>query len=180
MGKATEDLRKEHEAILHVLKIVDKMISAEPKEEAIKLQFGNELINFLQIFADKCHHGKEEIYLFVELVNNGVRKEGGPIGVMLQEHNQGREYIALMSKSLEAKDLKEFIIVAEKYRDLLISHIDKENNVLFVTADQILDDLVQDELFEKFEQHEEKIVGHGIHKELHQMIHKWAAEFEVH
>jgi hemerythrin-like domain-containing protein len=177
MGKATQDLRKEHYSILHVLKIMDRVMSANNKEEFVKFKFGNELVYFLKIFADKCHHGKEENYLFEELVRNGVPKEGGPIEVMLREHNQGREYIAMMDKALESKDWTAFKAAAVKYRDLLKSHIEKENNVLFVMADQILDEAKQGELFEKFEQHEESVIGHGVHEELHAMIHRWSEEF---
>jgi hypothetical protein len=43
-----------------------------------------------------------------------------------------------------------------------------------------LDDARQNELFEKFENHEETVVGHGIHEELHAMIHKWEDEYNVH
>ena len=177
MGRATEDLRNEHEAILHVFTILDRMLSSTTKSDAENLQFGNELVNFLKIFADKCHHGKEEDLLFKELENKGVPNEGGPIGAMLQEHKQGREYIALMNKSLESKDLTNFKNAAIKYRDLLRNHIAKENNVLFMMADRLLDDKKQDELFAKFENHEETVIGHGVHEELHAKIHEWEVEF---
>ena len=180
MGKATQDLRKEHDSILHVLEILDVMISADNKENTEMLQNYTELVYFLKIFADKCHHGKEENILFLDLEKLGIPNQGGPIGVMLQEHNQGREYIALMDKALESKDLKEFNAAAARYSELLRSHIEKENNVLFVMADQTLDEARQDELFEKFEQHEETVIGHGVHEELHAMIHKWSKIFEVH
>ena len=98
---------------------------------------------------------------------------------MLKEHTQGREYIAQMNKSLESKDTTEFNTAATKYRDLLTSHIEKENNVLFSMADQLIDETEQDGLFEKFEQHEETVIGQGVHEELHSMIHKWATEFKV-
>jgi hemerythrin-like domain-containing protein len=179
MGKATQDLRKEHDAILHVFTIIDKMLSTDTKEDVEIFKFGNELIYFLKTFADKCHHGKEEDYLFKELVSRGIPNEGGPIGVMLQEHQQGREYISLMNKSLESKDLINFKTNAAKYRDLMRNHIDKENNALFVMADKVLDDARQNELFEKFETHEETVIGHGVHEELHSMIHKWEDEFTV-
>ena len=179
MGKATQDLRKEHDSILHVLKILDKMMTTDKKEDTVKLKYYNELVYFLKIFADKCHHGKEEKYFFVELVNKGIPNEGGLIGSLLQEHNQSREYVALMGKSLESKDLAEFNTAATNYSDLLKSHIEKENNVLFAMADQLLDEEIQDALFEKFEQHEESVIGHGVHEELHSMIHNWATEFEV-
>ena len=44
-------------------------------------------------------------------------------------------------------------------------------------AGKILDEEKQFELFEKFEKHEESIIGHGVHEELHGMIHKWSEEF---
>ena len=96
------------------------------------------IIYFLKIFADKCHHGKEENYLFKELVNKGIPNEGGPVGVMLQEHAQGRDYIAQMSKSVDDQNISGFNNAAVQYRDLLRRHIDKENNVLFMMADNVI------------------------------------------
>ncbi len=177
MGKATQDLRNEHDSILHVLEILDQALSSKDNDVGEMLRFGRELIRFLRTFADKCHHGKEEDYLFEEMVQKGAPKEGGPIGVMLQEHKLGREYIALMASSVDSNDLPNFIQAAEKYRDLLRPHIEKENTILFVIADQLLDDATQETLFEKFEQHEENVIGHGVHEELHAMIHQWEVEF---
>jgi Uncharacterized conserved protein len=179
MGKATQVLREDHEAILNVLKILDKMISINSKEELVLLQYYDEFAYFLKIFADKCHHEKEEKYLFRELVNKGVNRESGPIGIMLEEHNQGREYIALMNKSLESKDLAKFNIVAQKYLNLLRIHMEKENNILFVMADQLLDQSEQDDLFEKLKKHEESVIGYGVHKKFQSMIKKWAIKFEI-
>ena len=177
MGKATQDLRNEHEAILNVFQIMEKAFSLNAKEDDAVLVFGNELVYFLKIFADKCHHGKEEDYLFAELAGKGVQNEGGQIGMLLQEHRQGREYIARMGTSLESRDLANFKITAIQYRDLLKSHIDKENNDLFVKADALLNDDKQDDLAEKFESFEEGIIGHGVHEQLHSMIHQWELKF---
>lgn len=179
MGKATQDLRKEHDSILHVLSITDKIISSVIENTKI-MHFGKELVYFLKTFGDKCHHGKEENYLFKELEKEGIPNEGGPIGVMLQEHQEGRMYIDLMNKAVEAVDAANFKINASNYSNLLRSHIEKENNILFVIADKILGDTKQDELFMKFEQHEENVIGHGVHEKLHSMIHKWMEEFDIH
>jgi hemerythrin-like domain-containing protein len=177
MGKATQDLRNEHDSILHVLLILDKTLTSEKKDEAAIHKFGGELIYFLKTFADKCHHGKEENYLFEKMVHRGVPKEGGPIGVMLAEHKLGREYIAQMAGAVDSKDLAKFTEAAEMYRDLLRPHIQKENTILFVMADRLLDDAAQEAMFEKFEQHEESVIGHGVHEELHAMIHQWENQF---
>jgi hemerythrin-like domain-containing protein len=125
------------------------------------------------------NYGKEENFLFRELVIKGINCEDGPIEVMLQEHNLGREYMALMNKFLESKDLAEFNTVAVKYYNLLNNHIEKENNILFVMADQLLDNSEQDDLFEKFKKHGESVIGYGVHEKLYSIIHKWATKFEV-
>jgi len=179
MGKATQDLRKEHYDTLKVLRILDKMLISVGKDAAAKLQYYSELIHFLQVFVDKCHHGKEEKYLFVELENEGVKNEGGPIGDLLNDHNQGRQYIAAMTDAVQSKDLAKFNTAAAKYRDLMRLHIVKENNSLFPMADELLDEAKQDELFEKFERHEESVIGHGVHEELHAMVHRWSEDFDV-
>ena len=82
MGKATQDLRKEHEAILYVLQILDKMTESDNRDAETLFHYYGEVVYFLKTFADKCHHGKEENYLFKELVNKGIPNEGGPVGVM--------------------------------------------------------------------------------------------------
>lgn len=179
MGKATQDLLKEHDAILYVLQILDKMMISRNKKEEEMLGYYDEVVYFLKTFVDKCHHGKEENYLFHELVNKSIANEGGPIGVMLQEHEQGRSYITQMSSCLAAKDIFGFNDAAGLYRDLLRRHIEKENKVLFKIADEVLDEQEQLFLFQEFEQFEENVIGHGIHEKLHSMIDKWAQAFGV-
>ncbi|WP_089610629.1 hemerythrin domain-containing protein [Dehalobacterium formicoaceticum] len=177
MGQATKDLINEHNSILHVLEILDKMMADQTKAEDLKLRYYDELVYFLKIFADKCHHGKEENYLFKELISKGDVSVGGSVSELLQEHDLARSYIGQMNQALAEKSLVEFNKAAVQYRDLLRNHIDKENNDLFVIADRLFDDAFQDEMFEKFEQFEEEVIGHGVHEKLHHMIHKWSEEF---
>lgn len=178
MGKATIDLRNEHDAILFVLKVVDKMMVSQ-KDQAEMLKYYDELVYFLKIFADKCHHGKEENYLFKELVNKGIANQGGPVGAMLYEHEQGRKYIADMTAGLATKDIAGINAAAAGYSHLLRGHIEKENNVLFLLADKLIDEKQQELMFEKFEQFEEEVIGQGIHDKLHAMIDTWAEVFGV-
>ena len=179
MGKATQDLRKEHDTILYVLQILDKMMRSDNSGSETLLQYYDEVVYFFKIFADKCHHGKEEDFLFKELVKKGIPSEGGPVGVMLHEHAQGREYIAQMGRSIDEKSIEGFNNAAVLYRNLLHQHIEKENNVLFMMADKVIGEQEQNLLFEYFEQHEENVVGHGVHEKLHAMIDTWAQAFEL-
>lgn len=177
MGKATEDLRQEHKAILFVLEILDRMVLDTDIYNREKRQYRCELVEFLRTFADKCHHGKEENILFKALADSGVQNEGGPIGVMLGEHTQGRAYILQMTFGLIAGDMESFNEAATRYSMLLKSHINKENMVLFELADQVLDEERQAALYERFQEHEETVVGHGVHEQLHAQVDTWAAAY---
>lgn len=179
MGKAIQDLRKEHDSILYVLQILDKMVASDTLDLDTKLRYYGEVVYFLKIFADKCHHGKEENILFDELVSKGIHNENGPIGVMLSEHVQGREYVAQMNRAVENKDVAQFDQAAAQYANLLRHHIYKENNALFVMADNVLSEAEQNLMFEKFESREEDVIGHGVHERLHAMISDWAIVFPV-
>ena len=179
MGKATQDLRKEHESILYVLQILDKMMHTDSSEAETLFHYYCEVVYFLKIFVDKCHHGKEENYLFKELVEKGIQNAGGPVGAMLKEHVRGRAYIEQMSESLDQKDLVGFNAAAILYRDLLRAHIEKENEILFNMADRLIDEQAQSVIYEQFEQHEKTVIGHGVHEELHAMIYSWAEAYGV-
>ena len=101
------------------------------------------------------------------------------MGVMLQEHVQGRNYIAQMEQSLDIKNIEGFKNAAMLYSDLLRRHIEKENNVLFLMADKVINEQEQNFLFLQFEKHEENVIGHGVHEKLHSMIDTWAEIFDV-
>jgi hemerythrin-like domain-containing protein len=61
---------------------------------------------------------------------------------------------------------------AHGYISLLKGHIEKENTVLFVMADNLLSEKRQDELFEGFEKIEEERIGVGKHEQFHSLIKK--------
>jgi len=172
MSKAIDDLMHEHEAILFTLKVLGKMEAIAEKGQALDAEDAAALIGFLKEFADKCHHGKEEGILFPALEKAGVAKEGGPIGVMLREHEMGRELIRGMDEAIRRRpaDPAAFAKAAGSYAQLLTQHIDKENNVLFTMAERVLGDEHLDVVYERFEEHEEKVIGAGRHEELHAML----------
>src|SRR5512137_3026675 len=94
---ATEILRKEHDAILKMLDALDQTSLQLSGAASVQPSTLQGLLEFFQLFADRCHHGKEEDLLFPLLERRGVSRGGGPIGVMLFEHDRGRELIREMS-----------------------------------------------------------------------------------
>ncbi len=137
--------------------------------------------DFFKNFADRCHHGKEEKLLFEKLIQRGMSGEVGPIAVMLREHEDGRMHVRKMDElagvKRDAKTTNELIRHTRGYVELLSQHIQKEDNVLYPMANQILTSEDQEDLREGFEKVEEEIMGPGVHERYHHLIEEWEEKF---
>jgi hemerythrin-like domain-containing protein len=174
----TEDLINEHKAIKVMLSIMSKIAEDIKENKLFYTKDVEQIVDFLQTFADKCHHGKEENVLFPALVLAGIPKENGPIGVMLQEHTLGRGYIEEINIGVENCKLGDTCsseLIATNlinYVNLLQNHIQKEENILFPMANKTLSEQRQKEIFEQFEKIEEDVVGHGVHERYHELLNQ--------
>ena len=172
-----KDLKMEHDAVQMTLRILDKICQRiEKSGEIMDLQHLDQLLEFFKVFVDKCHHGKEEELLFPALENVGVSREGGPIAVMLHEHQQGRDHVQAMKAALsqykkgDRKAAAEFVKSARGYINLLDQHIYKENGVLFPLAEKHLSRQEQEKLWAGFEMIETRKIGVGKHDQFHKML----------
>lgn len=140
---ATSGLREEHQWILKVAGVLEEILNREP-DEGLDLDALEDCVSFIRLFADACHHGQEEDLLFPELQARGLPRETGPLAIMLQEHEMGRSYARHMVKALpgaregEAEARQILVNSARGYVKLIRGHINKEDNVLFNMADQIV------------------------------------------
>ncbi len=175
--KATQQLKDEHGGIKIMLRILEQV--CRQLEAAGNLNKGHfeGILEFLSVFVDMCHHGKEEELLFPALIAAGVPKEG-PVAVLLHEHEMGRNYVKAMSQAHAAylagdrSSSKDIARNARGYIALMKDHIEKENKVLFVTADSRLSEKTQNQLFEGFEKIEAERIGVGRHEEFHDLLEK--------
>ena len=182
MATATDVLRKEHDAILRMLEVTDQVAEQLDRGEKVAPGTLDDLLEFFRLFADRCHHGKEEELLFPALERKGMPRQAGPIGIMLIEHERGRALIQQMAQegtayaAGTAGAAGRWSQAARGYVQLLREHIYKENNILFVLAEQILTGSEQQELAAAFDQVEEEKMGAGTHERLHALIDKLTAE----
>ncbi len=123
--QATELLKNEHRVIEQVLNCLDRMVDWCLAEGVLDTHDARQAIAFFRNFADRCHHGKEENHLFPALEARGVARAGGPVGVMLCEHERGRTYLGGMEEAVadfeagEPGALNRFAAHAEAYLGLL-------------------------------------------------------------
>ena len=140
---ATSRLREEHQLILKVADAMQALVD-DAVEESWDFDAFGDCITFIRLFADACHHGKEEDLLFPALEEAGMSRQQGPIAVMLEEHRMGRQYVRFMSEALEparsgdTEARARLANAARGYVDLIRAHIMKEDNVLFNMADHVV------------------------------------------
>ena len=140
---ATSRLREEHQLILQVADAMQAQV-AEADAGNWDFEAFDQCVTFIRLFADACHHGKEEDLLFPELEKAGMSRQQGPIAVMLEEHRIGREYVRFMLDALEPakagdEDARARLRnAANGYVELIRSHIMKEDHVLFNMADHVV------------------------------------------
>ncbi len=182
MRSATSVLRNEHTAILAMLEAAEEAARRAEEGTIPNAQTLAGLLEFFKIFVDHCHHAKEEQLLFPALERKGMSRSGGPIGVMLYEHEKGRVLIRQMSDSWkaatngDANAAHTWVAAVRSYAALLQSHIAKENDILFVMADRVLSEAEQSDLVRAFDKLETEQIGEGTHERLHASIHKLSSE----
>jgi hemerythrin-like domain-containing protein len=176
--KPIEDLKAEHEGILLMLDILERMSERIVAGKSVPIDHLKQVLDFLQVFADKCHHGKEERLLFSAMEAAGIPKEGGPLAVMLSEHGRGRLFVGEMKNLASSYEKGEsgallvFTTPALQYVNLLRSHIWKENNVLFPMAEKAVPADKMKLIEEQFDRFEKEEIGQGTHEAFHEMIDK--------
>lgn len=138
---STALLREEHELILQVAEALRTIVDGR------ELDHDNveRCITFLRLYADACHHGKEEDLLFPSLEASGLPRDGGPVAVMLMEHDEGRVLVRDMAGAAPAaRDGDEAAAdvvraASQGFVELITAHISKENLILFDMADRLIE-----------------------------------------
>ncbi len=112
-------------------------------------------------------------------------REGGPVGVMLVEHDQGRGFVRAMEAALERYREGEKLagatlaVHARAYVELLRDHIAKEDSVLFPLTDRLLTETDVKELSRKFEQVETEVVPEGAERKYRALVGRLEQEMGI-
>lgn len=168
--KATEILSSEHRVIERVITALELGTDQLEKGQPVRPEFFIQASDFIKGFADGCHHLKEEGVLFKTLADNGMSVQGGPVGVMLAEHEQGRVFTRGMRQAAEAMQagdssaVQDVVFNARGYAVLLRQHIYKEDTILFPAADKLIPAAEQDQVLAGFEKVEHEETGEGVHE----------------
>ena len=140
MMKTTDILMAEHEVILNRLNLL-----AIDLQYSLRYRVGNiqKSIDFINNFADKFHHAKEEEIYFKWMGEKDSDCLEGPVKCMYQEHDMGRELVQSAQEALKQVskgDLEAEREVKENLRlfiAMLREHIEKENTMIYGIAEKL-------------------------------------------
>jgi len=174
--KATGILKHEHQAILLVVAAAEKEVAAVETTGKLHAKTVREMADFFKNFVDRCHHAKEEKHLFVMMHERGASLETGLVPAMLREHQQGRDLVRAIAEAVAGEGAPGAAAIGKAkaslaaYAELLRSHIDKEDGILYPMADGLLSPADQEALAEAFDRVESEELGEGVHEKYHAWI----------
>lgn len=182
--KSMEVLMSEHREIERGIRILEKICAVMETGRDTDVNDLDGLLVFLTVFADRCHHAKEERVLFPAMQETGIRREGGPIGVMLGEHEAGRAYIqevvvAIAGLKNELKGAAgKMVKSAQNYTTLLRNHIYKEDNMLYRMALSLISVEADRRMCLEFEKIETEAIGKNRRRQFHQMLEMFEEKYK--
>lgn len=97
-------------------------------------------VTVLAELVDNHHHGKEEDILFAAMIDRGFPSDGGPLAVMLHEHDLGRSHVRALRAlaTVPRAAPAQLVTHARAFTQLMRPHILKEDHVLYPMARRVL------------------------------------------
>ena len=165
MSKAIETLMTEHRLIEKVLDSLQTFAGQLAPGQSGARKHVAGYAEFFREFADRCHHGKEEDRLFGAMTQHGFPTNGGPIFVMLQEHDLGRAHVGALAEvgqgdgELSGEEITRVKTHAQEFFALLSAHIQKEDRILYPAAVNAVPDSAMTVLAGEFDTFDSEVVG---------------------
>ncbi len=116
--------------------------------------------------------------LFPAMAKAGASEREASVPVLLSEHEQGRDLIKAMEEASNPVFRPEpFSAAARPTHATSEPTSRRRNGILFPAAEQALGEGELDALHRAFDRHEDMVIGHGRHEELHRMLHALRAKY---
>lgn len=165
----------EHRLIERMIRLMLKEYDRMEEDNRANVEFLNNALDFLEIYADRCHHGKEEDILFRELENKKLSSEHRRMmNELIEEHGIARNSVARLrhAKSKYAGgDLDQVDLIRSTTNDLIQlypAHIIKEDKYFFLPVMEYFSKDEQESMLNEFREFDRSL----IHEEYRNMVER--------
>jgi len=138
----------EHRLIEKIIAVIENEVDWCEQNGNMNIELVDTVVDFLQNYADRCHHGKEEGILFRELRKKKMSAELTVVmEELMEEHRSSR---ATVARLIEARD--RYVIQGDKLalpmiidclrfmKILYPAHIEKEDKMFFMPCMEYFSD----------------------------------------
>ncbi len=155
----------EHRLIEKMLGVAKKELDVIKAKKAVDPVFIDTIVDFIRIYADRTHHGKEEDILFKELENKKL--DGENVKLMkdlVDEHMLARKIVGELVEANQryaGGDLTGIGIIADRVSfltDFYPRHIAKEDKAFFPNTERYFSDKELDAMLAGFYEFDRKMI----------------------
>lgn len=163
--QARAPLMIEHRLIEQMLNIVQRTLKIAEQKQSINPYFVDTAVDFIRMYADRTHHGKEEDILFRDLRKKHLSpKDNQVMDELIKEHIFGRSTTkALVEANLRYRNgnqaaLREVTAHLKTLVDFYPVHIKKEDEVFFPASRAYFSDAEDQALLAEFWEFDRKMI----------------------
>jgi hemerythrin-like domain-containing protein len=163
--QARGQLMIEHRLIERMLSIIKDILANIESKNNVDPAFVDIVVDFIRVYADRTHHGKEEDILFRELKNKPLSTDDRRVmNELIEEHVFGRQTTkALVDANTRYRNGDETALadIADKLLILIQfypKHIEKEDKVFFPSSRTYFTDEEDQAMLAQFWEFDRKMI----------------------
>ncbi len=177
MNDFVHELKHDHRVIQQVVAGMSAVADLLDSGKQVDPSILADLVQFLSVFAGRCHHEKEEHYLFPLLSTKANASANRELDGLEKEHRVAGELVQELAKVAAAYIQNPVVMryrvvaILRRLVELYPAHIWKEDYLLFPMAQRTLSATEQKQLQERFEAVEQE-VGEDVHAAFEALANK--------
>ena len=158
-------LMKEHRLIERMISQMRKELITMKSKQDVNSTFINVVVDFVRVYADRCHHGKEEGVLFRELSGKQMTSEHAEMmRELINEHVYARKTTANLNEAKEMyvegnEDARNDVWkLLNDLVEFYPKHIEKEDRRFFYPSMDYFSPQEQETMLDEFRDFDRKII----------------------
>ena len=158
-------LMQEHRLIERMIAQMQKEATRMEETKMVNAKFVDVAVDFIRVYADRCHHGKEEGVLFRELHSKPMAPEIATMVMeLINEHVYARKTTANLAKAKESyvngnlDSLNDVVKLIKALVEFYPQHIEKEDKRFFGPSMECFTPQEQKAMLDEFWDFDRKII----------------------
>jgi hemerythrin-like domain-containing protein len=171
----------EHRLIEKMLHIISKELDVIKKNKKVNPVFIDTIVDFIRIYADRTHHGKEEDILFKQLEDKDLTVEDDEMMKdLINDHKTARKMVIELvaaNNNYADGDTSSINTIIEKLTfliDFYPAHIEKEDTIFFPNTEKYFSSAGLNEMLDDFWEFDRKM----IHEKYNRLYESLKATYE--